>query len=172
MGQVEGKPASRQQMRDIMVGVVGDALGPFHYQETGRYRESLALARTGAKAAVLTDTVFVLCPRGNWNMESTRMSESLEHGAIPILEKGWGDETEGQPDYYRSRCWQMENHPAPTVERWQDAPALMEELLDDPEALDALQQRIIEWWARYKIGLADEFQRLMLGWPIPMPMPT
>lgn len=91
--------------------------------------------------ALLDDTVFAPCPMGNAMMETWRFYEALEAGCIPIIEaRPWM--------HYHERL--LGPHPIPTVYCWSQATRLIKALAKDPERLNALQQRIVSWWARCK----------------------
>lgn len=88
----------------------------------------------------LRDAAFVACPMGNANIESFRVYEALEAGAVPIVEARRGF------DYFRLL---LGPNPLPTVRSWSQAPALIAELHED-RTLGALQERTRSWWQGYK----------------------
>lgn len=90
---------------------------------------------------LLFDSTFSPCPMGNVNLECFRVYEALECGSIPIVEKRWS------MDYFRTL---LGEHPIPTVGSWREARHLIDSLLRDPQGLDALQDKCIEWWQNYK----------------------
>ena len=92
-------------------------------------------------AEYLSDSSFAPCPMGNVNLETFRVYESLEHGAIPIVEK------RRSLDYFREL---LGNHPMPTVRSWPEARGLITELLKTPAQMDTLQQNCLTWWHNYK----------------------
>jgi hypothetical protein len=79
---------------------------------------------------LLLDSVFVPCPRGGWNLDSFRVSEALEAGCIPIVEK--------TPFDYFGKFYG--NYPCLAVSSWYEAPPLIQALLADPEQLENLRQ--------------------------------
>ena len=92
---------------------------------------------------LLLDSIFVPCPKGNWNIDSFRVTESLECGCIPIVET--------HPfDYYAKL---LGSHPFPSVYTWDEAPALIAQLLANPEKLEKLRIDCYEWWQNYKKDL-------------------
>jgi hypothetical protein len=95
---------------------------------------------------ILRDSAFAPAPMGNANLESFRVYEALDAGTIPIVEKGMF------LDYFRRL---LGDHPLPTVRTWREARHLVRRYLDDPEALNQLQQECIRWWADYQARLAD-----------------
>lgn len=96
-------------------------------------------------AAKLRQTRFVPCPAGN-NLETFRVYEALECGAIPIVEEWFAD-----PYYSRllGPC------PFPLLRRWSEAPALIADLLSDPTRLAGRQRECRIWWDRTKRYFAD-----------------
>jgi hypothetical protein len=100
---------------------------------------------------MLAESMFVPCGMGNVHMESFRAYEALEVGAVPVLER--------RPwlDYHREL---LGDHPMPTVRSWTQAPALVRELLAEPDELEALQHRLVSWWTDKKRSLAEAAQTL------------
>lgn len=96
----------------------------------------------------LRDSVFVPCPMGNIHLESLRLYEALENGAIPILQRRaffpYWEEVLG------------EDHMAPQFYNWEDARAWAEDLYDRPAALDRFQRQIIDWWQTLKDETRDQ----------------
>ena len=78
---------------------------------------------------------------GNVNLECFRVYEALECGSIPIVEKRW------TLDYFRNL---LGDHPLPTVRSWPEARRMIGRMVDNPAQIDALQERCVSWWERYK----------------------
>lgn len=99
---------------------------------------------------LLADSVFAPCAMDRTHLESPRIYEALEQGAIPIVERRrW-------LDYFG--VLYGSDHPLPSVRSWDQAPALMQRLLGDQRELTALQQRVVTWWSALKARLAAEAQ--------------
>ena len=96
---------------------------------------------------ILRSSAFVPCPMGNVMLETWRLYDALESGAIPLLSR-----RAFMP--YHDRV--MPGHPIPSFATWPAARRFAEDLLADPAALDALQARIRTWWAAYKKTLQAE----------------
>ncbi len=96
---------------------------------------------------IIRSSVFVPCPMGNVMLETWRLYEALEAGAIPLTSRRLL-----MP--YHDRI--MPGHPIPTFATWRAARDFAERLLADTTALDALQQRIGAWWRSYKKKLQAE----------------
>jgi hypothetical protein len=100
----------------------------------------------------LFDSVFVPCPMGNVNLESFRVYESLECGAIPILE------TRLTLDYFRLT---LGNHPLPIFRSWNAAAQYIRGLMADPALLLAKQEECATWWQQYKAGLKGRVREFL-----------
>ncbi len=100
---------------------------------------------------LMLDSVFVPCPRGNWNLDSFRVYETLECGSIPIVEKG-------PLDYFTLF---LGPNPFITVVSWDEAPPIIEALLADPARLEAKRKECYDWWLNYKKTLQQEVATLI-----------
>jgi hypothetical protein len=89
----------------------------------------------------LRDSVFVPSSMGNVNLECFRIYESLESGAIPILEK------RTTLDYFTHL---FGKHPLPTFSSWPRAAKFLHKIGQDKAALDALQAECMSWWQSYQ----------------------
>jgi hypothetical protein len=104
----------------------------------------------GAYSEMLHDSTFVPCPMGNVNLESFRLYEALDAGAIPIVERRpW-------MDYYTQL---LGEHPLPSVTSWDEAVHLMKSLLSDPAAMNRMQMVIHEWWGRFQNDLRQRLSQ-------------
>jgi hypothetical protein len=118
----------------------------------GRRGESRDLAERDPVAymELLGDSVFVACPMSDQHIETTRVYDALEVGAIPIVER------RRRLDYFGAL---LGNHPLPTVRSWSDATGLVQGLLADHGALTQLHDRVVSWWTSTKRSLAETAQR-------------
>lgn len=91
---------------------------------------------------ILLDSMFSPCPMGNVQLECFRVYESLECGAIPIVERRL------TLDYFRKL---LGDHPMPTVRSWAEARRMIRKMLRNPDDIDSLQRQCIDWWRQYKI---------------------
>ena len=103
----------------------------------------------GQYKQILCDSVFVPCCMGNVNLESSRIYEALECGAVPILEKRIS------LDYFREL---LGNHPMPSFVSWKQAARFMLAIQHDRAAQDELLLRCSRWWAVYKRDLTQRVQ--------------
>lgn len=101
---------------------------------------------------ILRDSVFVPCPMGNVNMESFRVYEALECGAIPILEKRL------TLDYFARL---LGDSPIPRFANWSQASAFIASIRTDEEQILALQVNCVEWWRSYKSNLRSQIQEFL-----------
>lgn len=118
---------------------------------------------------LLADSVFVPCPMGNVMMETYRVYETLENGAVPILER--------RPlrPYFEEL---FGRHPLPAFRTWPEARVFMERAQADPAGLDALQREVHGWWTEEKerqrrsvaafldLGLADALRAELAALPV------
>jgi hypothetical protein len=133
-----------------------------------------------AYAALLRDTQIVLCPRGWSSVESYRLYEALEAGAIPLVEDdgGWGllhehrrpcawvRAVSGGPRYWIDLArrgvgpgsyWQNAygpDFPCPRIYRWENLPAVLDRI--DVEAASHATQT---WWHAYKKVLRERLHQ-------------
>lgn len=100
--------------------------------------------------SMLEQVAFAPCPSGNENIDTFRVYEALECGAVPIVERRHNH------DYYFEMCGP---HPLPTVSDWRETPHLLAQIGTGAE-LDRLQRRCIDWWSsvklRFRAQIADD----------------
>jgi hypothetical protein len=91
---------------------------------------------------ILSNSIYSPCPIGNVNIDSYRLFESLEAGAIPIVIYGHA----GQPyDYYREL---LGDHPLPTFRRWDRAKDFISKT--STNEIISLDRRVSKWYESYK----------------------
>jgi hypothetical protein len=98
---------------------------------------------------ILRDSVFVPCCMGNVNVETYRIYEALECGAVPIVERRMS------LDYFRGL---LGDHPLPSFVSWKQAARFLRAIQDDRAAQDDLLLRCSSWWADYKRELTQRIQ--------------
>ena len=101
--------------------------------------------------ARMLDTVFVPCPTGN-NVETFRLYEALECGAIPLYVKTDKD------DLY-VKMLQEELGLLP-VSSWEQAAKLIEHLQQEKGLLETYRNTLLSQWKVWKTKLADQMKRL------------
>jgi hypothetical protein len=112
-------------------------VGPNFVHVTGSRDQSATWLDPEEYLGVLGDSIFVPCPMGNANLESFRLYEALDCGAIPIVER--------RPwlDYFTQL---FGPHPLLSVRDWSEACRTMDALRSDPATLRNKQIEIRDWW--------------------------
>ena len=123
-----------------------DSVGPLTIKSRPGAQPPLAIADY---ARLMSETIFAPCPTGWENLDSFRVCEALEAGCIPIVER--------RPSYDYFRCLFGE-HPMITIDRWSEAPALIEQLRTDPAALESRRLACETWWQDHKRATASRVQ--------------
>lgn len=143
-GQINKKP-TRQAMINALKQVPN-----FYVHETFAWADPSSLP-VDKYQGLLLDTVFAPCPVGWWNLDSFRVYEALECGCIPIVEK--------QPiDYF---ALYYGPHPFLTVDSWDQAPILMNELISNPSLLEERRAACTQWWLKYKQQVKSELHTII-----------
>ena len=96
----------------------------------------------------LNQAVFIPCPMGYINLETARVYEALEAGAIPLLLRSHAF----QPYPYFDALWGP--HPVPVFDSWKSAVNYVTGLSDD-DCRD-LACRVQEWYISYKANLTQK----------------
>lgn len=136
MGQSLGRP-TRIKMLEELKKARGD-----YFENINSSWQSADMLSTEEYKSVLSESVFVPCPRGNRSVDSFRLYEALEVGSIPIIEK----------DPYWTNL--LGDHPlieAPPS--WENVGADIQLLLDNPSFLNDHQKEVSAWWSLHKKGL-------------------
>ncbi len=95
--------------------------------------------------AMLRRAKFVPCFRGSSALESYRLYEALEHGAIPIYVAD--ESNHGLKDEYTSV---LEKHPLLAFPSWDKAADMLPILARQPAVMEKHRQSLMEWWAAKK----------------------
>lgn len=96
---------------------------------------------------IMLQSVFIPCPFGNINIDTYRLFEALETGAIPVLTNGYAF----QPyDYYTLL---LGPHPIPTFSSWTDACKFIENA--DRETICTTSIKIRKWYETFKNTLKN-----------------
>lgn len=163
-GQLKG---SRYEMIKYAKRVPGG-----NHRTTNRFNDPNGLA-VEEYAALLNNTRFSLCPGGNYTVDCSRVLESLEAGAIPIVEAknfrhalarlfnpksfinhGIRDRRFWLRNY---RYWEnaySSDFPCPLIYDWKDLEALISSI-----DVESSSQKIQSWWKEYKHSF-DQLVRL------------
>lgn len=92
---------------------------------------------------LLKNSDITLCPRGNFNIDSFRIYEAMEHGSIPLIEKF----NQNQPqDYFEN----ILGADCPLLKipdlNSSDAINFVKNIKDDSKYREDLKLEIIDWW--------------------------
>ena len=120
-----------------------------HMRTNGRRVQDRRTLDARGYHEMLTDCIFIPCPMGNTTVETQRLYEALERGAIPIVPRRL------LIDYYARL---MPGHPLPTFPRWSDARDFVKAVSRDKGRIDRMQAEISHWWARYKSTLRKKIR--------------
>jgi hypothetical protein len=145
MGQIHAQ-GDRAKMIERLKSAPGE-----HYYNINQSWLSKDSVETQDYRSIMADSIFVPCPRGNSSVDSFRLYEVLECGAIPIIEK---DES-----------WKklLGDHPLlETDPEWNKAFDYITELHDKDEFLKKYKQKISNWWSRYKCNLSKNIQETIV----------
>jgi hypothetical protein len=128
----EIKNMRRKNMVDQLKRVRGDHF--FRPINSWNSEDSLRGARY---SSILADSIFVPSPPGNVHCECYRTYEALECDSIPVVDD----------HYYRDAF----GAPFPIVEPdWEDAPQILNWLLDNGDSLERLHRKCRGWWEGVK----------------------
>jgi hypothetical protein len=136
---------------------------PEEFACTKRYVERFD-SKWGANHAkygyIVSNSKFVLCPRGH-NIETHRLWEALEGGAIPIQEY--------HIQFTESSF--LRDAPFPVVRSWRrDLPCLLAKYVEDVEALKELSRRVRNWYLQFVENMRQRIRDVMAG-PFIYPVP-
>jgi hypothetical protein len=103
-------------------------------------------------AAQLSRSIFVPIVRGN-NIETFRMYEALEAGAVPIYVR-----TPGDDDYWN---WFTAHVPLANITSWPSAAEYMKFFLENPAHLNKYRNSLIDFWKKWKVELRDQISKII-----------
>ena len=93
----------------------------------------------------LEDTKFIPCPRGQ-NYETYRLYEALEAGCIPICV----GEPNNEHDCYNKL---IGDKAILIVNDWSAAKSLIQQLNNNPQAINQIQDNLIKYWTNHKANI-------------------
>ena len=136
MGQVKNRP-TRQSMLSHLKKLDGD-----FFENSNESWQSSDMIGTKEYRKILEESIFAPCPKGNESVDSFRLCESIEAGAIPIPERG---------DGYWDSLFQN-HHPfmIQANEDWSNIPKWINYLMSNENALNQYRENIQSWWKNYK----------------------
>jgi hypothetical protein len=93
---------------------------------------------------ILEQSIFAPCPRGNTSVDTFRLYEALEVGAIPIVEKS---------DYWSNL---LGEHPLIETASWNNISKDINLLLGNSEWIVEHSKKVQSWWNEYKKQLKQK----------------
>jgi hypothetical protein len=160
--------------RAKMLQVARNIPGGFNYL-TSTFNDPKGMS-TNEYANLLSQTVFALCPRGNFSVDTFRFYEALEAGAIPIVEdrgssEVWRDAADPK-NFLKPSYWRLNNRYMQAKSYWlqaygADFPILRMydwENLDKEIAnidVERISQATRSWWKEYKLSLIDRMTNII-----------
>jgi hypothetical protein len=106
-------------------------------------------------AEMLSDSVFVLCPRGFFSLDCFRLYEALEAGAIPIVEDPAFDDAAKTLAFSEKSYWHQafgEDFACPRIGAWKNLSSTMSGV-----NIEETCGRVRDWWRKYKIAIKQTF---------------
>jgi len=131
--------------RSVMLREFGSVEGGFHHLSSGWNSDDQLPPREVRK--IYEDSTFVLCPQGNAHIDTFRVMEALQAGAIPVTTKFLGR------DFFR---YTFGNHPFVVARDWSAAASMVNEIQADSQRAMAYRLEVRHWYQEY-------LERLTLG---------
>ena len=97
---------------------------------------------------VLLNTIFSLCPMGNYNIDCFRICESLESGCIPLVPA----KTVFQNYDYYDKLFNCKT-PFIKMTYWNNIENIIRKMIENPKELEKKRLEIIKWYSTYKHDL-------------------
>ena len=97
---------------------------------------------------ILQDTIFVPCLRGSCSLESYRMYEALEQGAIPVYVAS--ESPHGMADEYKALFTNNTKCPLLAFPSWEAAATILPKLAENAEVLEKHRKTVLDWWKSVK----------------------
>lgn len=149
--------ASKNEIRKKSIEIFEEIKPNFVRYETGNsFENPLTGLDTETYRNVMLDSKFVVCPMGNVNLDTFRLYECLEAGAVPVaLSKTSSQQYE--PSYFQ-RLFDviMENKEIISFvceDSWEKCKTKMLELGSDDQLYEDTRHRVCAFWKRYKDSL-------------------
>lgn len=142
----------KHERKDEMLPELQIVPGEHYLRETMNWAEALQNFNQ-TSTSIYRQSVFVACPKGNWNPECNRLYDALEWGCIPLI-RNYTDTP--YQDAYHSKLFG--SHPLPEFDSWNENAAFAADLLQRPERLNTLQSQVFAWWQNYKQNLREKVE--------------
>ena len=129
--------------RAKMIDSLKKCNGEYHLHVAEGWQSGDSLSTEEYKK-ILEQSIFVPCPRGNTSVDTFRLYEALEVGAIPIVEKS---------DYWRNL---LGEHPLIETASWGNISNDINMLLENSERMQEHSNKVQSWWNEYKKQLKQK----------------
>lgn len=103
----------------------------------------------------LANSKFVPCMRGSVALESFRVYEALEHGAIPVFVPA---ESHNCADEFREMYG---DHPFLAVPSWSEAATVMKRLEGATNVMEEHRQKVVAWWRDRKMQVIQKIHEVI-----------
>jgi hypothetical protein len=137
--------------------------GLAHLRTTGPFEERTKstwsappLADAPTYNTMVRNAKFVPCFRGSAALESFRIYEALEHGAIPIYVPA---ESHKCADELKEMYGK---HPFLGFASWEQAAAILPKLVAQPDVMEKHRRSLQEWWAQKKAEISNKLKTILL----------
>jgi len=122
--------------------------GLSYFKRSGEYH---GYALTPVEMAdMYNNSIFVPCPKGNESIDSFRVCEALQAGALPIVERS---------DYWSNLYG--DDHPLIEIDDWNQAPSTIQALMSNMESLEQQRLTTYNWWVKYCNNLKNKIKGLL-----------
>lgn len=138
--------------REIMIKNMEEFSMNRHKHITTGWNSSNSLS-TDKYKNIMSESIFIPCFIGNWNMETSRLIEALECQCIPIVQ----EQTNNQPFKLWNKLFDSESLPFIQIKEWTNIKDILNELTKDMDKLEQLRLDIAQWWINYKDNLRKIF---------------
>jgi lipopolysaccharide biosynthesis glycosyltransferase len=134
--------------RSKMIDLLKKCNGEYHLHVAEGWQSGNSLSTQEYKK-ILSDSIFVPCPRGNTSVDTFRLYEALEVGAIPIVEKS---------DYWSDM---LGEHPLIETASWNNISNDINLLLENTEWIIKHSKKVQSWWVKYKQQLKQDIANII-----------
>jgi dihydrofolate reductase len=134
---------------------------PYHLYETQGFNTGIMDAST--YSTIVHQSKFVLCPIGNCSLDTFRLYEALEAGAIPVTLCT----NINQPfirfigNYWEHIFGKHTYLPFVVNPTWEQNVQTMKYILEQPVIYERLQKELTYFWNQYKSNLQESFKSIL-----------
>lgn len=143
MGQIH-EQGKRAEMINFLKKTGGD-----YFCNTNNSWQSKDSLNLKEYKSILANSIFAPCPRGNSCVDTFRLYEAIEAGAIPLVEK----------DEYWENLF-GKDHPLIEVTSWEKTAHDISILSLHPEWINNRVKKIADWWFQYKKYLIEKIIKI------------